>query len=128
MTFEQLSKLILSFTEEREWEQFHSPRSLILALMGELGELAELVQWVDDGALDAKWIDTQRQELSMELADIQIYLIRLSQVLDLDLLTAVEKKIELNADRYPVEVARGSSRKYSQSGVSGEGRAPASRK
>ena len=103
------------FARERDWEQFHNPRSLLLALIGETGELAEIFQWLTDDAADAVMDDPrQASRVREELADVFAYLLRLADVLDVDLAEALEAKIKDNARRYPVERAHGNARKYSE--------------
>ena len=99
------------FAEERDWDQFHSPKNLATALCVEAAELLEHFQWIDEESsrsLSAEQLEKVREEM----ADVLLYLIRLADKLDVSLLDAAAKKILLNAQRYPVEKARGSSRKY----------------
>jgi dCTP diphosphatase len=92
------------FAAERDWEQFHTPRNLVLALVGEVGELAELYQWSETDA-------PPRQRVAEELADVAIYLLRLADVAEVDLEDAVETKIAMNGRRYPASEWRGRSGK-----------------
>jgi NTP pyrophosphatase (non-canonical NTP hydrolase) len=101
---------LLRFARERDWEQFHSPKNLAMALAGECGELLEHFQWLSEeqsASLDAD----KKREVGREMADILIYLIRLAERLDLDLLAAAEEKIALNERRYPVDRVRGDARR-----------------
>lgn len=94
---------------------YHTPRNLLLALVGEVGELAELFQW--KGEVDAglpNWTDEDRTKLSHELSDVFIYLIRLSQQCHVDLPNEVLKKIQLNSLKYPKDKCFGSSKKYDE--------------
>jgi len=105
-----LNERLLRFARERDWEQFHSPKNLVMALAGECGELLEHFQWLSEersAALDAE----KKREVGREMADILIYLVRLSQRLDLDLLAAANEKIALNERRYPVHQVRGDARR-----------------
>lgn len=103
------------FSEEREWMPFHTPRNLVLALVGEVGELAELVQWRTDEDVRALAADpTSREALEDELADVFNYLVSLADELDIDLDTAVHRKITKNAAKYPPHLARGTSAKYTE--------------
>ena len=107
----ELKARLRSFADERDWEQFHSPKNLSMALIAEAAELVEHFQWLTEPqslALTAE----QREPVAQELADVLLYLVRLADRLDIDLLEAAGKKITLNALKYPVERARGSSRKY----------------
>ncbi len=109
----QLNTRLLQFARERDWEQFHTPKNLAMALAGEAGELLEHFQWLTEtqsADLDA---DKQRA-VAHELADILSYLIRLSERLGIDLIAATEEKIAINAQRYPVEKVRGDARRASE--------------
>jgi len=101
------------FAKDREWDQFHSPKNLSMALTVEAAELMEHFQWLTE-AQSRTLGPKQKAEVAKELADIQIYLIRLSQVLDLDLIVASGRKLSDNAAKYPVEKARGSAKKYTE--------------
>ena len=102
------------FCDERNWNQYHTPRNLLLALVGEVGELAELFQWKGEVDIGVKsWSEQERTALSHELSDVFIYLIRLAQQCHVDLPTEVSKKIKLNEAKYPVDKVFGSSKKYS---------------
>lgn len=111
-TVEALQGAIREFVRERDWEQFHLPKNLILALTGELGELAELFQWRTPEESDPTALEAEtREAVCAELADVFIYLLRLSDVLDVDLVAAAWDKLALNAERYPVSEVRGSAEK-----------------
>ena len=102
-----------AFATARDWDQFHSPKNLSMALMVEVAELMEHFQWLTEAqslGLAAK----SRDAVSEELADILLYLIRLSDKLDVDLLEAALHKLEKNALKYPAEKVRGSAKKYSE--------------
>lgn len=106
-----------TFADEREWGQFHSPKNLVMALTGEVGELVEHFQWVTEAESKSVGQDPAKaQAVSEEIADVLFYLIRLADVLGIDLETAAQAKLAINATKYPVAVSRGSSRKYSASG------------
>ena len=110
-----LAQALAAFARERDWQQFHSPKNLVMALTGEVGELAELFQWLTEEASKDVAADPKRaQALRDELADVLLYLVRLADVLGVDLDAAARHKLELNAARYPVAKARGSSRKYTE--------------
>jgi len=110
---QQLSERLRRFAQERDWEQFHSPKNLCMALIGECGELIEHFQWLTEEQSYAL-ADDKRAEVELEMADIQIYLLRLAERLGVDLLGAVERKIALNEQKYPAERVRGSARKYTE--------------
>lgn len=101
------------FAAEREWEPFHTPKNLAMALAGEAGEVIEHFQWLTAEA-SAALPAPQREAVALELADVLLYLVRLADVLDIDLEQAARRKLALNAERYPVERARGRSEKYDQ--------------
>ena len=90
------------FSKERDWEQFHDPRSLILALVGEVGELAELFQWPSDSGDDAHDPrSTLHRRSSDEIADVLLYLVRLADVLQIDLIEAANNKLDAASIRFP---------------------------
>ncbi len=111
--FDQLRTRIRQFAEERDWQQYHSPKNLAMALIVEAAELVEHFQWLSEAQSQALSQDKLFQ-VGEELADIQIYLIRLADQLNVDLLDAVDKKIATNARKYPAEKVRGSARKYNE--------------
>ena len=102
---------VRSFADARNWEQFHSPKNLSMALIVEAGELAEHFQWLSEQESCAL-SPSQREEVALEMADVLIYLCRLSDRLDIDLLAAAHKKMRINEEKYPVERARNSRTKY----------------
>lgn len=110
---EQLKHRLRVFAEARDWEQFHSPKNLSMALAGEAGELLEHFQWLSEEQSDALAAD-KREEVAMELADILNYTVRLADRLGIDLIEATERKIAINDEKYPAEKVRGSSRKYTE--------------
>lgn len=118
-TFDDVLRQISMFNEERDWARFHTPRNLVLALVGEVGELAELVQWVPDAQI-ADWAAQKdnRAKLEHEVADVLIYALQLARALGLDPGQIIESKIALNAAKYPVEEFKSSSRKYNEADVS----------
>ena len=110
---EKLALALRSFAAERDWDQFHSPKNLSMALAVECAELMEHFQWLTES--QSRRIGRKRlREVEKELADIQIYLIRLSQVLGVDLIAAGNSKLVENARKYPVAKAKGSAKKYSE--------------
>lgn len=109
----EIEQQILTFMRDRDWEQFHTPKNLVLALTGELGELAEHFQWVTDSeALELSEI--KRSAVADEIADIQIYLLLLSSRLGINIPEAVEQKMAANTEKYPADKVRGSARKYNE--------------
>lgn len=106
--FAELTLLMREFTEERDWARFHDPKSLILALVGEVGELAELFQWVPaEDAASSVDSPGRRERVAEELADVQLYLVRLADVLGIDLAEAARSKLESGRRRFPAEGFRG---------------------
>lgn len=108
-----LAQRLREFAIERDWEQFHSPKNLAMALVGEAGELAAEFQWMTEEQSTAPDA-AQLARIRAEAADVLNYLVRLSDKLGIDLVAAAHDKIEVNAIRYPVEKVRGSSKKYNE--------------
>ena len=109
-----MTTLIRDFAEERDWGKFHSPRNLLLALQGEVGVLSKLFQWVGDSGITPEWLTENRDRIASEVADVLIYLLRFADVLELDALQCAQEKLAFNNARYPVDKARGNSRKYTE--------------
>jgi len=112
-SLEGLNQRLLTFARERDWEQFHSPKNLAMALAAECGELLEHFQWLSEEQ-SASLAPPKKEEVAHEMADILIYLIRLSERLGVDLLCAVNSKISLNERRYPAHKVRGDARRASE--------------
>ena len=108
---DHLSARLDAFAAERDWDQFHNPKNLAMALAGEVGELLEHFQWLTLEQA-ANLPPATRDEVALECADVLLFLIRLSDKLNIDLATAAEKKLGLNALKYPVEKSRGIATKY----------------
>ncbi len=108
-----LALRLRAFAEARDWDQFHSPKNLAMALTGEAGELASEFQWLTE---KESWNldEARRTRVAQEAADVLLYLVRLADKLDLDLLEAARLKIDHNAKNYPADKVRGSARKYSE--------------
>jgi len=101
------------FAKERDWDQFHSPKNFSMALIVECAELVEHFQWLSDEQ-SKRLPDETLDEVSLEMADIMIYLIRLADKLDIDLIESVNRKMELNAIKYPVDKSKGLATKYNK--------------
>jgi len=102
---------INAFVAERDWAQFHTPKNLAMAMIVEAAELVEQFQW--DTPADSQVLTPEKREaVSHELADTFVYLLRIAEVLQIDLIAAAHAKIDLNAKKYPVEKAKGSNAKY----------------
>ncbi|MGD8547084.1 MAG: nucleotide pyrophosphohydrolase [Thiohalophilus sp.] len=110
---EQLKQQLRQFAEERDWEQFHSPKNLAMALIVEAAELVEHFQWLKQSESE-NLPPEKHQEVAYEMADILVYLLRLAERLDVDLLDTVQRKMQINANKYPAEKVRGSNKKYSE--------------
>lgn len=106
-----LTDRILTFRDERDWKQFHNPKDLALSLSLEASELLEIFQWKSGAEIDAVCRD-RKGDLADELADVLYYTLLMARDLDIDLETALLDKLTRNAAKYPVEKARGSSKKY----------------
>jgi dCTP diphosphatase len=106
-----LSARLAVFAAERDWDQFHNPKNLAMALAGEAGELVEHFQWLTFEEA-ANLPATTREEVALEAADVLLFLLRLCDKLEIDLATAAERKLMINAERYPVSKARGRATKY----------------
>jgi NTP pyrophosphatase (non-canonical NTP hydrolase) len=101
-TVEDLTAAVNAFVDVRDWRRFHNPKNLVLALVGEVGEVAELVQWLTAEEAAALAGDAgPRDELADELADVAIYLLRLADEVGIDLAAAIEAKLARNAERFP---------------------------
>ena len=101
------------FAKARDWDQFHSPKNLAAALSVEAGEVLEHFQWLTEQQ-SRELPPKKRKEIALELADVLLYLLRLSDQLNIDLLDAANRKIKINAEKYPADRARGSAKKYSE--------------
>ena len=113
MKLDKIQKQLRQFAADRDWEQFHSPKNLSMALSAESGELLEHFQWLtekDSYSLS----DQNKSEVAEEIADIQIYLIRLADKLNINLEQSVQDKIKVNEAKYPAELVKGSSKKYTE--------------
>lgn len=108
-----LQARLAEFAAERDWDQFHNPKNLAMALAGETGELLEHFQWLTLEESD-KLPPEVRAEVELEIADVLLFLVRLADRLGIDPLKAAEKKLEINARKYPVEKARGKATKYTK--------------
>jgi dCTP diphosphatase len=108
-----LQQRLAAFAAARDWDQFHSPKNLAMALSVEAAELVEEFQWLTEE--QSRSLDAERGErVRLELADVFIYLLRMADKLDVDLMRAADDKIAHNERKYPAERVRGDSRKYDQ--------------
>ncbi|PIV90406.1 nucleotide pyrophosphohydrolase [Candidatus Gracilibacteria bacterium CG17_big_fil_post_rev_8_21_14_2_50_48_13] len=109
----QLRNQILDFRKKRDWEQFHNPKDLALSLVLEATEVLEHFQWKNGDQID-EYVNTHTQEIAEELADVLYWVILMSSDLNIDILDALEQKIEKNNRKYPVEKSKGVSTKYTK--------------
>ena len=110
-----LAAKLEAFAVDRNWGQFHSPKNLVMALTGELGELSELFQWMtEEESRKACEDPATALKVEQELADVLLYLVRLADVLGVDLNRAASQKLALNAEKYPTGRAYGSNKKYDE--------------
>jgi dCTP diphosphatase len=110
---QRLRDALRAFAAEREWDQFHSPKNLAMALSAEAGELLETFQWLTE-AQSRKPSPEALAAASDEIADVLLYLIRLCDQLGIDPIAAADRKMLANAAKYPVDKARGNSKKYTE--------------
>ncbi len=110
-SLEELAARLAEFARERDWDQFHAPKNLAMALAGEVGELLEHFQWLTEQQ-SADLPPDVKDAVALEMADVLLYLVRLADKLGIDLGDAAVRKIALNAAKYPAGEFRGSSRKY----------------
>lgn len=110
---DELTKALNRFANERDWDKYHSPKNLTMALSGEVGELTELFQWLTEEE-SQNLTEKQKAKVSEELADIFLYLLRLADKTGVDLISAAHEKISINAAKYPIEKSFGNARKYTE--------------
>ncbi|ASE52545.1 nucleotide pyrophosphohydrolase [Stenotrophomonas maltophilia] len=115
MDIQAIQSQLQAFADERDWNKFHNPKNLAMALAGETGELLELLQWLtpEEASQIPMNVDLQAK-VAEELADIALYLLRLSDLAGVDLESAIHRKIEVNALKYPASLVFGSSKKYTE--------------
>jgi dCTP diphosphatase len=109
----QLRQKLRQFAADRDWEQFHTPKNLAIALSVEVGELLEHFQWLTPER-EAQLSAGELKKVRLEIADVLLYLVRLADRLDVDLVGAAPDKLAINAKKYPVELAKGSAKKYTE--------------
>lgn len=112
-SIDQLRARVNKFVEARDWAQFHSPKNLAMAMIVEAGEVVEHFQWLTEA--DSRDLDPEKKEqVGQELSDTFVYLLRIAEVCGIDLIEAANKKIDLNAKKYPVDKVKGSNAKYTE--------------
>ena len=108
-----LSQALATFAADRDWAKYHSPKNLVMALTGEVGELSEIFQWLtEEASRSAATNPDTAMAVRDELADVTIYLVRIASVLGIDLNEAIAHKLEHNAAKYPVDKSHGNHKKY----------------
>lgn len=112
---EHLKKKLSEFAKERDWEKFHNPKNLVMALSGEVGELSDIFQWLtpEQSQVDSL-TEAQIEDIEEELADVYLYLIRISDKLRIDLDKVALKKLEVNKKKYPIDLSKGNAIKYNK--------------
>ena len=115
MDINKIQKILQEFSSKRNWDQFHSPKNLAMALSVDVAELVEIFQWLDNEQSLAQNLDSDSLKiLKEELGDIMIYTIRLADKLNVNLEKAIYEKIEINSKKYPVELSKDNAVKYSR--------------
>jgi dCTP diphosphatase len=109
----QIRDELRRFAAERQWDQFHSPKNLATAVVLEAAELLEHFQWLTE-AESVSLNPEVREKAILEMADVFLYLVRLADKLDADLIEAAKRKLVINAQKYPASLARGSAKKYTE--------------
>ena len=115
MNILEIQNQLKKFAIERDWEQFHTPKNLAMALSVEASELVEIFQWLNVEESNSP-DQGQIKKINNEVADIAMYILRFWSVLGIDLEKAIESKLERNAEKYPVNLSKGNSQKYNQRG------------
>ena len=111
----ELKERIKKFCEDRDWDQYHNAKELAIGIVTEASELLEHFRFKSENQVDEMLQDpSKRQEISEEMADVLYFLVRLSQRYDIDLTTELNKKIEKNEKKYPVDKVKGSNKKYNE--------------
>jgi len=113
LSIQHFQQRVREFAADRDWDQFHSPKNLAMALSVEVAEVIEHFQWLTEDQ-SRSLPEDKRKAIAEELADTFIYLVRLADKLDVDLLTAAEAKLAANATAYPVDKAKGNAKKYTE--------------
>jgi dCTP diphosphatase len=113
MEIEEIRDQLRRFAAERQWDQFHSPKNLATALCIEAAELLEHFQWLREEESASLPADV-REQVVLEMADVFLYLVRLSDKLDTDLIEVARRKLLINAEKYPVSLAKGNAKKYTE--------------
>lgn len=108
--FDKIKEIVKKFRDDREWSQFHNPKDLAVSLSIEAAELLECFQWKSSAEAEKN----NYQDIKYEMADVAIYLLLMCDKMGINLLDAIEEKMKLNEKKYPVEKAKGCSKKYNE--------------
>jgi NTP pyrophosphatase (non-canonical NTP hydrolase) len=111
--FKKLTQKIIQFRDNRDWKQFHNPKDVALSLVLEATEVLEHFQWKNGKDLE-EYVSKNKEEISEEIADVLYWILLISHDLDIDIKKALERKLEINDKKYPVEKAKGKSTKYNK--------------
>ena len=114
ITVEELKNIVKKFCEDRDWDQFHDPKELAIGMSTEANELLQIFRFKDKKQMDDLVMSDKKQEVEEELADIVYFALRFAQMNNIDLSAAIEKKIEKNNKKYPVDKAKGCNKKYNE--------------
>ena len=114
MDLKKIRNRLRNFATDRDWEQFHNPKNLTIALSVEVSELLEIFQWSKNGGLDEINDEKTKKDIEREIADVFNYIVRLSDILNIDIEKASHMKIDENEIKYPIDKFRGSSKKYNK--------------
>lgn len=109
----ELTKIIVSFRDARNWKQFHNPKDVALSLVLEATEVMEHFQWKNKDEIE-KYIKSNKDDIADELADVMYWVLLMSHDLNIDITKSVEKKLKKNEDKYPVDKAKGNAKKYTE--------------
>ena len=115
MNIDKLQDELSKFASDRDWEQFHTPKNLAMALSVEASELVKIFQWLTAEESNSP-NDKLLSQIESEVADVGIYLLRICSVLNINLSEAIDDKIQLNAEKYPIHLSKGNAEKYNQRG------------
>ena len=114
ITVEELKNIVKKFCEDRDWDQFHDPKELAIGISTEANELLQIFRFKDKKEMDDLMMSDKKQEVEEELADVVYFALRFAQMNSIDLSTAIEKKIEKNNKKYPVDKVKGCNKKYNE--------------
>jgi NTP pyrophosphatase (non-canonical NTP hydrolase) len=114
-TIAQLKNIVKKYCEERDWDQYHSPKELAIGVITEASELLEPFRFKSEEQMKAMFVDPKKkEEISEEMADVLYFILRMAQLYNIDLSSAFDKKMGKNRKKYPIEKARGSNKKYNE--------------